>query len=86
MVQRARAISLSKVPVRKRPRNQSVRMFRYRYTVRHEKISTRQSPLSGAWSEIGEDPWVMGIVHGVQNPVCEPATTGNLGPAYQLLP
>ena len=23
---------------------------------------------------------------GVQNPVCEPATTGNLGPAYQLLP
>ena len=23
---------------------------------------------------------------GVQNPVCEPATTGDLGPAYQLLP
>ena len=30
-------------------------MFRHRYTLRHEKISTRQSPLSGAWSEIGED-------------------------------
>ena len=23
---------------------------------------------------------------GVQNPVCEPATTGDLGPPYQLLP
>ena len=49
------------------------------YTLRHEKISTRQSPLSRAWSEIGDDPWVMRIVHGVQNPVCEPANTGNLG-------
>ena len=61
-------------------------MFRHRYTLRHEKISTRQSPLSGAWSEIGEDPWVMRIVHGVQNPIYEPATTGNLGSAYKLLP
>ena len=31
-------------------------------------------------------PLGLRIVHGVQNPVCEPATTGNLGPAYQLLP
>ena len=64
-VQRARDISLSKLPVRKRPRSQSV-MFRHRYALRHEKISTRQSPLSGAWSEIGEYPWVMRIVHRVQ--------------------
>ena len=66
-VQRARAISLSKLPVRKRPWCQSVgmfKMFRHRYTLRHDKISTRQSPLLCTWSEIGQDPWVMRIVHG----------------------
>ena len=35
---------------------------------------------------MGEDPWVIRIVHGVQSLVCEPVTAGNLEPAYQLLP
>ena len=63
----AHSSKLSKLPVRKRPWSQSVgmfMMFRHRYTLRHENISTKPSPLSGSWSEIGEDPWVMRIVHG----------------------